>query len=90
MNQHQTLSATGTNENVSYPDRIEALEILRERLVAEIAAERDEIEVIIGTPTIVPKTAVPGLTLGRDDGFATPLAQDHFPAYAFPERKGIW
>lgn len=87
MNQHQSLSATGTNENVSFPDRIEALKALQERLLSDIAKERDEVEALIGVPTLMPLTGVPGLSLGKDQGFATPLAQDHFNPYAFPQRN---
>jgi hypothetical protein len=90
MNQHQTLSATGTNENVSYPDRIEALEKLREKLIAEVAEAQDIIEDIIGVPTIVPLTGTPGLSLGKDEGFATPLPQEHFHPYAFPKSNTLW
>lgn len=87
MNQKQSVSATGTNENVSYPNRVEALWKLYERLLAEVAKDKDEIEAIIGTPTIVPLTAVPGVSLGSDDNFATPLPQKYFQPYAFPKRN---
>lgn len=89
MNQHQTLSATGTNENVSYPDRIEALNKLYERLVAEIAKEQDEIAAIIGVTTVKPLTSVPGVSGGTDEGFATPLASDNFFPYSFPPLDNV-
>jgi hypothetical protein len=90
MNQHQSLSATGTNENVSYPDRIEALEKLREKLAAEVAADQEIIEAIIGIPAFVPLNATPGVSGGKDEGFTTPLPQEHIKDYAFPKRVDIW
>lgn len=45
--QHQTYTTTGTNEVVSFPDRIRALWDLRDRLVAEIAEDKPDIEGMI-------------------------------------------
>lgn len=81
MNQHQSLSATGTNENVSFPDRVDALWKLYERLLREVARDKEEIEVVIGIPTLKPLTGVPGVSGGTDEGFTTPLAQDYLPDY---------
>ncbi len=87
--QKQVISATGTNESVSYPDRITALEKIHARLVKEIASERDEVEAIVGVGTARPSGAVPEFTDGTDVGYITPLPADNFGDYAFPHNTDL-
>lgn len=44
---HQSLSATGTAETVSYPDRLRALENLGKRLAAEITDMQPDVDAIV-------------------------------------------
>jgi hypothetical protein len=48
-NQYQSINTQGTQESVSYPDRIRALENLHERLLAELAEDKGA----IGPPLVV-------------------------------------
>ncbi len=90
LDQKETLSTGGgqTNEIISFPDRIKALEAIQERLLAEIAKETPTIEAILGTPTtVLPSSATPEFSPGQDDGFVTPLPNKWFPDYHFPQRR---
>lgn len=92
MDRRQTVSSTGTNETVSYPDRIDALWKIHERLAIEVAEERAEIEAILGT-TGRSIESTPGYSDGITDGFKTPIASDSddgFFDYAFPETTSKW
>lgn len=44
MDQHVSVSATGTNENTSFPDRIDALWRVHERLLLEVKQDADLVE----------------------------------------------
>ena len=93
-------STTGTDETVSYPDRIEMLEQLHDQLVQEIAADRDDISEIIDLPTIRRSNSVPAVSDGTDEGYITPNPHTNFRDYGFSIRgnngfrrnavKGIW
>lgn len=89
MNQKQSATATGTNEVISYPDRIRGLEKIQERLLAEIANDRAEIEELIDNPDLRPSTGVPKFSPGTDNGYITPLPSKHFFDYAF-QHDSIW
>lgn len=90
LNQKTSVSATGTNENVSFPDRIEALKDIHKQLVGEIVADRAEIEDIIDLPTVNTDIAVPAFSPGTTDGFKTPIAGEDFFDYSFGERMKFW
>jgi hypothetical protein len=92
MNQHQSISTTGTQESVSYPNRIDALWKIHERLLIEVTNEQGEIEAILGTTTnLVPRIGVPGVSPGTQEGFKTPLPSgDNFIDYAFPQPRNGW
>lgn len=93
LDQKISISATGTNENAVWPNRIEALWKIHERLTSEIAADRPLVEDILGTPTsLINATGVPGFSPGIEDGYRTPLPGASFPEYAFPQkgRRLVW
>lgn len=79
-------STTGTDETVSYPDRIEMLEQLHDQLVQEIAADRDDISEIIDLPTIRRSNSVPAVSDGTDEGYITPNPHTNFRDYGFAVR----
>jgi hypothetical protein len=74
MNQPIVVSATGTNETVSYEERIDALRKLREDFLKETREKAAEIDVILGT------NRGPSLPLLNTiaDPFLTPSPQE-FP-----------
>ena len=79
-----TKVATGTDEEVSYPDRIKMLEELHKQLTQEVSASRDEISGIINLPSIRPNNAVPQVSNGTDEGYITPNPHTNFRDYGFP------
>jgi hypothetical protein len=76
-------TTTGTDEEVSYPDRIEMLEQLHEQLTKEIAMSRDEISGIINLPSVRSTNAIPGVSDGTDVGYITPNPHTNFRDYGF-------
>jgi hypothetical protein len=91
MNKKNTFSAAGSSsETATYPDRVDALWKLYEKLTAEVAAEQDEVEVILGGDAAV---GTPGVTDGALTGernFKTPHHSDFHP-YGFPsETASMW
>lgn len=89
MNQHQTVTTQGTQEMVSYTDRIDALWKVYERLVADVASERATIEALLGVTQIMPNTHTPAFSEGKEEGFKTPLSSDFFD-YSFPDTRDTW
>lgn len=83
LDQQQMISATGTHETVSFPDRISALWKLYEKLMAEIAREQPIIDDITDTPIASPAGSAPQFSEGTDEGFVTPLPGKNFKDYAF-------
>lgn len=80
MDQRIMISATGTNETTSYPDRIAALWKVYERLTIQVAQERPEIEILLNTVSTNIE-GVPGVTDGAGTGereFKTPHSKDFF------------
>jgi hypothetical protein len=91
MDQKVTVSATGTNETVSFPDRIAALWKVYERLLAEVASDQTEIEEILGVEGTRPGIHTPAFSEGTDIGFRTPLPGKHYRNYHFSDRhKKPW
>jgi hypothetical protein len=74
MVQHVSVSATGTNENTSYPDRIDALWRIHERLLLEVKQDADLVEewVIVRRKNKGPLVSTEGLP------FLTENPQDFF------------
>lgn len=85
MNQREMVSATGTAESSTYPERIQHLKQIRDQLTREVIDERDEIEGIIDLSPINSINAVPEFSPGIEEGFKTPLPGVSFPDYAFPQ-----
>jgi len=79
-------TSVGTDESVSYPDRIEMLDQLHDQLVEEIAKERDDISELIDLPNIRRANSVPSVSDGTDEGYITPNPHTHFRDYGFPVR----
>ena len=79
-----TKVATGTDEEVSYPDRIKMLEELHKQLTQEVSSMRDEISSIIDLPSVRPSNAVPQVSNGTDEGYITPNPHTNFRDYGFP------
>lgn len=79
-----TKVTTGTDEEVSYPDRIKMLEELHKQLTQEVSAIRDEISGIIDLPSVRPTNAVPEVSNGTDEGYITPNPNANFRDYGFP------
>lgn len=79
-------TATGTDESVSYPDRIAMLEQLHEQLVEEIADDRDDIAELIDLPNVRRSNSVPSVSDGTDEGFITPNPHTNFRDYGFAIR----
>ena len=79
-----TKVATGTDEEVSYPDRIKMLEELHKQLTQEVSAMRDEISSIVDLPSVRPSNAVPQVSNGTDEGYITPNPHANFRDYGFP------
>lgn len=84
MNQKQSISATGTNETVSYTNRIEALRQIQEDLLRQITKDRAIIDDLLDTPFTRSFGATPVFSPGTEDGFVTPLPSKHFIDYGFP------
>lgn len=76
-------TTTGTDEDVSYPDRINMLEQLHEQLTKEISMSRDEISGIINLPSVRSTNAVPSVSDGTDAGYITPNPHTNFRDYGF-------
>jgi hypothetical protein len=76
--------STGTDEDVSYPDRIKMLEELHKQLTQEVSAMRDEISSIVDLPSVRPSNAIPEVSNGTDEGFITPNPHANFRDYGFP------
>jgi hypothetical protein len=90
MNQRQSFSTTGTSENASYPNRIEALKNLAADLTARVAKDKPLIEEILDIPNVRPSSSVPLYSDGSEE-FKTPLGTKHFRDYAFPDTTcGPW
>jgi baseplate upper protein BppU len=84
LNQYQSVAITsGTNEVTTYPNRIEALWKIYEKLLAQVKADQSYIDVIIGIPQTRPRSSVPGTSPGIDEGFVTPNPNLNFRDYAF-------
>lgn len=77
------VSATGTNENATYINRVEMLWDLYEKLVQQVLQDRDEIEELLGTTKLRSAIGVPAMSDGGDEGFVTPNPTKHFREYAF-------
>lgn len=91
MNQHQTITTQGTQEVVSYPDRIAALWKIYERLTIEVAKEKPIIEEILGTMgELVPAIHTPKWSEGTEVGFMTPLTSRFFEYDDFDDTTGFW
>lgn len=87
--QFQSVVAQGTQESVSYPDRIAALWKIYERLQIQVAQDRSVIDELLDNPSLGRSiTDVPETSGGTDVGFVTPVPSDHFPDYHFPHRFG--
>lgn len=86
MDQHITVTTTGTSEMVSYPDRIAALWKIYERLVGEIADEKPVIEDILDIPELAKLYQTPVFSEGKE--FMTPLPSKFFD-YSFPDTTNI-
>jgi hypothetical protein len=71
MNQHTTRSSHGTQEAVSYPDRINALERLQEWLLNEVRTLRPEF-----TDTFTVRRRGRGPKVSNDDDLITPNPQE--------------
>lgn len=74
---------TGTDEQVTYPDRINMLDELHQQLTQEIAAYRDEISAIIDLPSVRSNNSIPQVSNGTDVGFITPNPNTNFRDYGF-------
>jgi len=74
---------TGTDEQVTYPDRINMLDELHKQLTQEIAAYRDEISSIIDLPSVRSSNAIPQVSNGTDIGYITPNPNTNFRDYGF-------
>ncbi len=85
LSQKQSVSATGVNENASYPDRIEALEKIYEKLLREISQDRAEVEAILGTSITEFNSDFPIFSAGAEEGYITPLPSEHFPDFTFSD-----
>jgi hypothetical protein len=60
MNQFQSVAVTaGTNEVTSYPNRVEALWKVYERILIETKQDQAEIDAIIGVSKTRPRSSVP-------------------------------
>ncbi len=79
-------TTTGTDESVSYPDRIDMLEQLHDQLVDEIAKDRDDISELIDLPSIRRSNSVPSVSDGTDEGYITPNPHINFRDYGFAIR----
>ncbi len=79
-----TKVSTGTDEEVSYPDRIKMLEELHKQLTQEVSAMRDEISSIVDLPSVRPSNAIPQVSNGTDEGYITPNPHANFRDYGFP------
>lgn len=66
MNQITSENTTGTDEQITFPDRLAALEETYRRLYAEVEAESDEFESFIST-IIRKKSTYPGVNTSSDD-----------------------
>jgi len=66
MDQLQSETLTGTDEQIAYPDRINALEKTYAKLTAELDAEREEFESWV-TPTIRLSGVSPLVDTSNDD-----------------------
>jgi hypothetical protein len=84
-NQRIEVSATGTNETATYPDRAKALWELHKRLIVEVNQDRAEIEELLGNELLRSSVGTPAISDGAEEGFITPLPSEHFRDYAFPD-----
>jgi hypothetical protein len=92
MDRHEMVSATGTNETVSFPERIEHLKQIRDQLTREVVEERDEIEELIDLTPVLSINTTPEFSPGTEDGFVTPLPSEEHFSYAFPDTNNdtLW
>lgn len=79
-----TKVTTGTDEEVSYPDRIKMLEELHQQLTQEVSSMRDEVSAILNLPSVKPSNAIPAVSDGTDEGYITPNPHANFRDYGFP------
>lgn len=78
MNQEISLNTTGTSEVVTYTDRAQKLDELRDDLLAEIKAEEAGVLDLIGRPAMK-RHEIPGIDTPSDDVLLTPSPRV-FPA----------
>lgn len=78
MNQAQSISATGTNENLSYVDRANVLQELRKELVLETREKQWEISKMVGY-WIDNGRAVPQLSSANINPFHLTPSPEEFP-----------
>lgn len=89
--QHTSVSTTGTQESVAFPDRIRSLQALQEWLVAEVKRDKPDIDAIIGV-TIRRRGRYPKVSTTRDlvtsdpgcfpPTFGTPLPSNIYVPFA--------
>lgn len=80
----QSKTAGSPDEIVSYPDRIEMLDQLREQLTKELSEDRGIIGDILQIPKILRNSSIPDTSDGTDEGYITPNPHKHFRDYGFP------
>jgi hypothetical protein len=87
--QRISVSATGTNENATFINRVEMLWQLYEKFLVQVAADRDEIEELLGNQTLRSATGIPAISDGAEEGFVTPNPTVHFREYAFDRSESL-
>jgi hypothetical protein len=79
----QTKSAGQPDESVSYPDRINMLDQLKDQLAKELADDRAIIGDILEIPQVRRSNDIPDTSDGTDEGYITPNPHTHFRDYGF-------
>lgn len=81
MEQKESITTTGTNETVTFPNRIKAIENLRAALVEDLAKLEPIVAPLIPVIATRKGTSAPRLSSIEDD-LLTPNPQDFGPIYA--------
>lgn len=85
--QHTSVSTTGTQESVAYPDRIRSLQALQEWLIAEVRRDKPDIDAVIGV-TIRRRGRYPKVSTTRE--LVTPDPGCFPPTFGRPWPRNIY